>query len=110
MLGLSVSLHVKTEMITPGKSSITEVTLERFHSCVFSVMSRQFVRSSKLPVTTLPAAQVGLLTGVRPLVSLEMTALGVDLQREAMIRVSDAMMLATLLTKIYMDMRLKNIK
>ena len=55
-------------------------------------------------------AHVGLLTGVRPLVSLEMTALGVDLQREAMIRVSDAMMLATLLTKIYMDMRLKNIK
>ena len=42
---------------------------------------------------------------MRPLVSLEMTALGVDLQREAMIRVSDAMMLATLLTKIYMDMR-----
>ena len=79
MLGLSVSLHVKTEVVTPGKSSITEVTLERFHSCVFSVMSRQFVRSSKLPVTTLPATAVRLLTSVGPLVGLQVAALRVDL-------------------------------
>ena len=36
-------LNMKTEMVTPGKSPITEVTLEGFHSCVFPVVSRQFV-------------------------------------------------------------------
>ena len=76
---MSVSFHVKTEMVTPCKSSITEMTLERFHSCVFPVVSRQFVRASKLPVTTLPTTAVGLLTSVRPLVGLQVAALRVDL-------------------------------
>ena len=76
---LSVSLHVETEMVTPGKSPITEVTFEWFHSCVFPVMSRQLIRSSKLPVTTLPATAVRLLTSVRPLVGLQVAALRVDL-------------------------------
>ena len=77
---LSVSLHVKTEMVTPGKSPITEVTFEWFHSCVFPVMSRQLIRSSKLPVTTLPATAVRLLTSVCSLVGLQVAALRVDLQ------------------------------
>ena len=76
---LSVSFHVETEMVTPGKSSITEMTLERFHSCVFPVMSRQFVRPSELPVTTLPTTAVRLLTSVCSLVGLQVAALRVDL-------------------------------
>ena len=66
-------------MVTPGKSPITEVTFEWFHSCVFPVMSRQLIRSSKLPVTTLPATAVRLLTSMRPLVGLQVAALRVDL-------------------------------
>ena len=76
---LSVSLHVKTEMVTPGKSPITEVTLERFHPCVFPVVPCQFVRPSELPVTAFPAAAVRLLSRVGPLVGLQVGALGVDL-------------------------------
>ena len=72
-------LNMKTEMVTPGKSSITEVTLERFHSRVFPVVSRQFVRASKLPVTALPATAVRLLTSVGSLVGLQVAALRVDL-------------------------------
>ena len=70
---------MKTQVVTPGKSPITEVTLEGLHPRVFSVVSRQLVRPSKLPVTSLPAAAVRLLSRVGPLVGLQVGALGVDL-------------------------------
>ena len=70
---------MQTEVVTPGESPITEVTLEGLHPRVFSVVSRQLVRPSKLPVTSLPAAAVRLLPRVGPLVGLQVGALGVDL-------------------------------
>ena len=69
-------------MVTPGKSPITEVTLEGLHPRVFSVVSRQLVRPSKLPVTSLPAAEVRLLPSVGSLVGLQVTALGVNLKQD----------------------------
>ena len=69
-------------MITPGESSVTKVTFEGFTPGVFAVMSGQLIGSGKLPVTSLPAAEIRLLSGVGPLVSLQMTALGVNLKQE----------------------------
>ena len=57
------------------------MTFEGFAAGVFAVMPSEFIRSGKLPVTSLPAAQVRLLPGVSPLVGLQVTALGVNLQR-----------------------------
>ena len=74
-----MSLHVELKVIRPGECSVTEMTLERFHSRVFSVMSRQFVGSGKLPVTAEPGTLVGFLPRVGPLVGLEVGTLGVDL-------------------------------
>ena len=75
-----MSLHVKTKMITSGKSSITKMTLEWFASCVFSMMSSQLVRSCKLPITSFPATQIWLFSCMGPFVSFKMTALSVDLK------------------------------
>ena len=76
-----MSLHVQAQVITPGESSVTKVTFEGFAPGVFAVVPGQLIRSGKLPVTSLPAAEVRLLPGVSPLVGLEVTALGVNLQR-----------------------------
>ena len=76
-----MSLHVQTQVITPSKSSVTKMTFEGFAACVFAVMPGELIRSGKLPVTSLPAAQVRLLPSVGSLVGLQMTALGVNLQR-----------------------------
>ena len=76
-----MSLHVQTQVITPSKSSVTKMTFEGFAAGVFAVMPGELIRSGKLPVTSLPAAQVRLLPGVSPLVGLQVTALGVNLQR-----------------------------
>ena len=77
-----MSLHVQAQVITPGESSVTKVTFEGFAPGVFAVVSGQLIRSGKLPVTSLPAAEVRLLPGVGPLVGLEVTALGVNLQED----------------------------
>ena len=76
----SVSLHVQRQVIRPGECSVTEMTLERFHSRVFPVMSRQLVGSGKLPLTAEPGTLVRFLARVSPLVSLEVGTLGVDLK------------------------------
>ena len=76
-----MSLHVQTQVITPSKSSVTKMTFEGFAASVFAVMPGELIRSGKLPVTSLPAAQVRLLPSVGSLVGLQMTALGVNLQR-----------------------------
>ena len=75
-----MSLHVQAQVITPSKSSVTKMTFEGFAAGVFAVMPGELVRSGKLPVTSLPAAQVRLLPGVGPLVGLQVTALGVNLK------------------------------
>jgi hypothetical protein len=74
-----VSLHVQAQVITASKSSVTQMTFEGFAARVFAMMSGELVRSGELPVTSLPAAQVGLLPSVGPLVGLEVRALGVNL-------------------------------
>ena len=73
-------LHVKTEVVTPCKSAITEVTSERFASRVFPQMPRQLVRSRKSPVALGPRAAVRLLTRVRSLVRLQVGTLRVNLE------------------------------
>ena len=65
-------------MVTPGKCSLTQVTLERFAARVLPQVSRQFIGAGKPPVTVGPGARVGLLPRVRPLVGLQVGALGVD--------------------------------
>ena len=75
-----MSLHVQAQVVTASKSSVTQMTFEGFAAGVFAVMSGELVRSGKLPVTSLPAAEVGLLSSVGPLVGLEVRALGVNLQ------------------------------
>ena len=75
-----MSLHVQAQVITASKSSVAQMTLEGFTAGVFAMMPGELVRSGKLPVTSLPAAQVGLLPRVSPLVGLEVRALGVNLQ------------------------------
>ena len=77
-----MSLHVQAQVITASKSSVTQMTLEGFAAGVFAMMPGELVRSGKLPVTSLPAAEVGLLPRVCPLVGLEVRALGVNLQTE----------------------------
>ena len=65
-------------MITAGELPRAEMALERLGAGVFPVMPRQLVRPRKLPAAAVPRALVGLLTRVRPLVGLQVRALGVD--------------------------------
>ena len=76
-------------MVTPGKCSLTQVTVERFAARVFPQVSRQFIRAGKLPVTVGPGARVGLLPRVCPLVGLQVGALGVHLKHYSMRKVSN---------------------
>lgn len=75
-----MSLHVQTEVVTPGKGPVTQVALEGFAASVFPQVSGQLVRAGKLPVAAFPAAEVGLLSSVGPLVGLQVAALGVHLE------------------------------
>ena len=67
-------------MVTPGKGPVTQVALEGFAASVFPQVSGQLVRAGKLPVAAFPAAEVGLLSSVGPLVGLQVAALGVHLE------------------------------
>ena len=73
-------LHVKTEVVTPCKSAITEVTSERFASRVFPQMPCELIRSCKPPVALRPRAAVRLLSCVCSLVSLQVRTLRVNLE------------------------------
>lgn len=66
-------------MIAAGEASVAMPALERLRAGVLAVMARQFVRTRKSPLATLPAALVRLLSRVRPLMGFEMRALGVHL-------------------------------
>jgi len=74
---LLVSFHMKGQVITSRERSCTKLTFERFLSCMFSVMSCQLIGPCELPLAALPRALVRFLTGVGPLVSLQVRALGV---------------------------------
>ena len=65
-------------MVGSGKRSLAVGTLERLDPRVLPHVPGQLVGSRKLPVAAFPAALVGLFTGVRSLVGLEVGALGVD--------------------------------
>ena len=67
-------------MVTPGKCSLTKMTLEGFAARVFPEMSRQFIRAGKPPVTVGPGAGVGLLPCVGSLVGLQVGRLRVNLK------------------------------
>ena len=66
-------------MIRSGKRPITVSTFERLNTSVFSEVPCQLIRASKLPVTSFPVTLVWFFSGVRPLMCLEMRALGIDL-------------------------------
>lgn len=53
---------MQSQVIGPGKCSIAFVALERAMPRVLSVVSRQFIRASKLPATAFPVTVIGLLT------------------------------------------------
>ena len=72
--------HVKTKVVTPCKSAITEVTSERFAARVFPQMPGELVRPGKPPVALRPRAAVRLLPRVRSLVRLQVRTLRVNLQ------------------------------
>ena len=74
-----MSLHVKGEMVRPGEGSLTQFTLEGSVPCMFPLMSGQLVRPRKPPAATLPVTDIGLLTGVGPVVGLQVAGLGVGL-------------------------------
>ncbi|GIY21207.1 hypothetical protein CEXT_636301 [Caerostris extrusa] len=60
--GRLMPLHVQRQMIRSGEGSLTQLTFEWLLTCVFSVVSGQFVGPGKLPSTALPCACVWLLT------------------------------------------------
>ena len=74
-----MSLHVQCQVVRPGESSLTQLAVERFVSCVFSLVPGQLVRPGEPPAAVLPLTHVGLLPGVGPEVSLEVAGLGVRL-------------------------------
>lgn len=57
-----VSLHVQGQVVRSGKGAGAHGALEGLGSCVLPVMTRQFIRTGKAPVTVFPRAPVGLLT------------------------------------------------
>ena len=55
------------------------MALERLGSSMLTIVTGQFIWSGKLPATTFPRAFIRLLSRVRPLVCLQVRALGVHL-------------------------------
>ena len=62
--GLSshVSLHVQGQVVAPGESPLTQVTLERPVTRVLPEVTCELVGTSELPAAALPAAVVGFLS------------------------------------------------
>lgn len=72
-------LQVQREVVRASEGPVARLTFERPRASVLPEVSRQLVRPRELPGAPFPGAGVGLLAGVRPLVRLEVRALGVDL-------------------------------
>lgn len=66
-------------MVAAGEASVAMPTLERLCAGVLAVMARQFIRTRESPFAALPTTLVRFLPRVRPLMSLQMRALGVHL-------------------------------
>ena len=66
-------------MIRASKGSLAVLALEWLDSGMLAHVARELVRAGKLPAATLPVTLVWLLSGVGPLMRLEVGALGVDL-------------------------------
>jgi len=75
----SMSFHVEREVIASRELPTANVTLERFGSSVFPIVPSQLVGPGKPPAASFPRTLVRFFTGVGPLVSLQVGALGVDL-------------------------------
>jgi hypothetical protein len=74
---VEMALHVEGEMIGTGETTLAAATFEWLRSGVLAIVSRQFVGPGEPPVTTVPTAVVGFLTGVCPLVGFQVGGLGV---------------------------------
>lgn len=76
---MSVPLLVQRQVVGAREGALALVTLERLLARVLAVVARQLVGPSELPRAALPVAHVRLLACMRPLVRLQVGALGVDL-------------------------------
>ena len=74
-----MAFHMQRKMIWSGECSFTQPTLKWPVTCVFSVMSCQFITSCEFPATTLWCANVWLFSRVCPLVCFHMAWFGVCL-------------------------------
>ena len=64
-------------MVRPGESSVTQLAVEGFVPGVLSLVPCQLITASEPPAAVFPTADVGLLPGVGPQVSLQVRRLGV---------------------------------
>ena len=69
-LFLKVFIYYNLFVRDPMRKIVVHFALERFVTGVLSNVTGQFVTSCKLPAAILPRADVRLLAGVRPQVSL----------------------------------------
>lgn len=69
--------QVEPKVVRARERFATRLTLERLLPCVPAVVTGEFIGASKGPVAALPRAGERLLSGVYPLVGLEVGALGV---------------------------------
>ena len=74
-----MSPNMESEMVRPGERSGAVRTVEGFVSRVFPAVSGQLVRPEEGPATPGKVTQEGSLSGVDPLVSLQVGALLVSL-------------------------------
>lgn len=72
-----MALPVQGQVVGAGEAAVTVWTLEGFDASVFSEMSCQFIRPSKLPRAPFPRAFVGLFSCVRSSVCLQVRAFSV---------------------------------
>ena len=64
-------LHVQGEVVRAGEGPLAHLALERPVSRVLPGVPGELVRPGEPPAAALPAAHVGLLARVRPLVGLQ---------------------------------------
>ena len=57
-----VTFEMQCKVVWPGEGSITMTTLEWLCACVFSVMSCEFIRTRKSPLTAIPRASIWFFT------------------------------------------------
>lgn len=70
---------MERQVVRPGEGPLAELALERLLARVLPEVARQLVGPGELPRAPLPRAGVRLLPCVRPLMCLEVRALGVHL-------------------------------